>query len=161
MSTVLFLLGQDKLQVGPADLQAFTLTDEQINNILSEDEYRKILNNYEDEFIIVNTDRTFKYISPKLLETHGYTPEETKTLNVLTFIHPKDLPEFSLILMEFHKSLEVKKDVGPIRTKLKSGSYINYLITLVPFTDNKGERVGTGVVLKNIDKPLGDTQDKA
>jgi len=161
MSTILFLVGEEDLKVENDEIKTSVLNTTDSQKILSEEEYRKLLNNYEDEFIIVNTDRTFRFLSPNLLKIHGYSPEEITKLNVLTFIHPKDLPSFSNMLMEFHKELKVMNNLGPIRVKTRTGEFINYLITLIPFADKEGERTGTGVILKNIDKPLGDTEEKA
>jgi len=162
LSSVFFLVEKEEGKVENNHLQSFILNDFDSTKTLSDEEYRKILKNSEDDFIIVNTDRTFKFISANLEKVHGYTMEEMQSgnINVLTFIHPKDLPAFSNILMEFHKKLEIISNVGPIRVKTKDGNYVNYLITLIPFTDEKGERIGTGVILKNIDKPLGDTENK-
>ena len=161
MSSV-FLLVKEELKVENKDLQGFIIKDFNSNKPLDEQDYRKIINNFEDDFIIVNTDRTFRFITPNLEKVHGYTLEEMQSdnINVLTFIHPLDLPAFSNILMDFHKKLEIINNIGPIRLKTINEEYINYLITLIPFTNEKSERVGTGVILKNIEKPLGDTENK-
>jgi len=157
MSSVFMFTKEEELNKENSQYQSFILNDLNHKDDLNEDAYRKIINNNENDFIIVNTDRTFKFITPNLEKAHGYTLEEMKSgkINVLTFIHPKDLPAFSNILMEFHKKLETMSNVGPIRVKTKEGEFINYLITLIPFTNDDGERVGTAVIFKNIDNLLG------
>jgi len=161
MSSVFLFVEDKETSKHNSNYQAFILNDFESKN-LDEAGYRNLLNNQDDDFIIVNTDRTFRYISPDMEKIHGYTIEEMQfgKVNVLTFIHPKDLPEFSNILMEFHKKIAVLSNVGPIRVKTINGDYMNYLITLIPFTNKEGERIWTGVILKNVEKPLGDTENK-
>ncbi|MBN1494786.1 PAS domain S-box protein [Candidatus Peregrinibacteria bacterium] len=156
MMSILYIIGEENFDVHKQSLQTSILNNNQTNKNLNEKDYRKLLNNTDDEFIIVNTDRTFRFVSSKLLTIHDYTVENILEVNVLTFIHPKDLPAFSNLLIEFHKELKIMNNVGPIRIKTKSGEYINYLVNLIPFTDKQGQRTGTGVILKNIQKPLGD-----
>ena len=158
LALVFLFVNESQLEIEGKDLQSFILFEENANKELGEAEYRAMINNYEDDFIITNVDRTFRFITPNLEKAHGYTLEEMKSgnVNVLTFINPKDLPAFSNILMEFHKNIGIMRNIGPIRIKTKSDEYIQYLITLIPFTNKEGERTGAAVILKNISKAVGD-----
>lgn len=158
MSVIFFLVGEDKLNVENQHMQASILHYDAGDLPLNEDVYRKIINNKNDDFVIVNIDRTLAYISENLQEIHGYKLDETGEMNVLTFVHPKDMSEFSHNLMEYHKTLEAINNIGPIRLKTKSGEYIPYLISLIPLKDNSGERIATAVVLNNISKALGEVK---
>jgi PAS domain S-box-containing protein len=159
MSTTLFLVGEDKLAIENEHVQTFVLQDGIAELPQNEETYREIINNYEDDFVIVDLDRTFRFITENLETVHGYNLDETEGLNVLTFIHPKDMPEFGNNLMEYHKTLEVKNNIGPIRIKTKSGQYIPYLVSLIPITDENGEKIVTAVTLKDVSTPLGEISE--
>ena len=156
MSTVLFLVGEDKIAVESEDLQAFVLTDNQIENKLDEAEYRELLEIKNDEFAIVNSERYFEFFTKNLEEIHGYKLDENLDMNALSLVHPKDLTEFANTLMEYNKDPKIRSGIGPIRIKTISGEYIPYLIELKPIVDEKGHKIGSAVILKDISTPLGE-----
>lgn len=159
MSTVLFLVSEDKLDIENGELHASVLHDDQIENTLNEAEYREIIENEDDDFTIINPDRTFKFISPNLEEIHGYSLENDNNMNVLTFIHPKDLIEFANTLMDYSNEPRVINDTGPIRIQTKTGEFITYMATLIPLFDESGEKELTAVVLQDISQPMGETEE--
>lgn len=156
MSTVFFLADKDKISVDTEHIQASVLHASDIDAVKDESGYRNLLENNEDAFAIVNADRTFRYLSDNLENTHGYTLDETEDINVLTFIHPKDLPTFGNSLIEYNQELETKSNIGPIRIKTKSGEYIPYMVTLVPIKTDEGKKAATAILLKDISTPLGE-----
>jgi PAS domain S-box-containing protein len=158
LTTTFFLIEKDKLQIEEKHVQASLFeNNENPQKIDTEEEYRKILDNYDDNFVIINNDRKIKFITNAMLEKHGYLKEEVANVNVLTFIHPKDLPELSNTIMEYHKTREAKKNIGPVRIKTKSGNFIPYMISLIPLKTSKEETIiESAVVLKDVSKPLGE-----
>jgi PAS domain S-box-containing protein len=155
-------VGEEKLEldIEHKTMQTHILNDEQIEEYLDEKDYREIIDNKDDEFAIVNIDREFKFLTDNIQKVHGYDFSEIEGLNVLTFLHPKDLPEFTNILMEYNKDPKLTENIGPIRVKTKNGRFISYLITLIPLFNEDSERIATAVVLKDVSKPLGGETDE-
>ncbi|MBD3156571.1 PAS domain S-box protein [Candidatus Peregrinibacteria bacterium] len=158
MSSVLFIVGEEKIahEIDHTHLQAFILQHEEAETSHDEQFYRDLIDNRDDEFAIINTDRSIKYISPKLEEIHHITLDTNQPLNVLTLIHPKDLTQLANTLMDYNKDPKKRSGIGPIRVQTSSGTYIDYLITLIPVFDEEGEKVLSAVVVKDISTPLGE-----
>lgn len=158
MSSVLFIVGEDKISidVDHLDLQTFVLQHDQLEEPHDEVFYRHLIDNETSEFAIINSDRTIQFLTPHIEEAHEIYFEENKELNVLTLIHPKDLTEFVNTLVDYNKDPQERNGIGPIRIKTSSGTYINYILTLIPIFDEKGEKIASAVILKDVSKPLGE-----
>lgn len=160
MSSVLFMVGEEKISidVDHQDLQTFVLQHNEFETFHDEAFYRELIGNQDNEFAIINSDRTIKFITPHIEDVHGVYFEENKDLNVLALIHPKDLTEFANTLMDYNKDPQKRSGIGPLRIKTSSGNYINYILTLVPIFDEEGEKIASAVLLKDISKPLGEQE---
>lgn len=158
MSTVLFVVGEGKLEIKPEELHTFVLQDfNEISND-SETEIRDKFNLENKEFAIVNNKREFIFITPKLESIHGYKLSENVGLNALSLIHPKDLIEFAHTLLDYNKNPRDLIGAGPIRIKTINGKYITYLIDLYPIFNKHNEKIGSIVALKDISTPLGESE---
>ncbi|MBA4337155.1 hypothetical protein C0416_05305 [bacterium] len=158
MSSVLFMVGEEKISIdnGTKALQTFILQDNQIEEEHDEAFYRQLIDKETEDFAIINSDRTVKFLTPHVEELHGIYSKDSHELNVLTLIHPKDLTEFANTLMDYNKDPKERSGLGPIRIQTSSGSYISYIITLIPIFDEDGEKIASAVVMKDISKPLGE-----
>jgi len=158
MSSVLFMVGEEKISIDidNRDLQTFVLQHDELEGSHDEAFYRNLIRNQKDEFAIINTDRTIKFITPHTEELHGIYAKENQDLNVLSLIHPKDLTEFANTIMDYNEDPKEKSGIGPVRIKTSSGNYINYILTLIPIFDENGEKIASAVLLKDISKPLGE-----
>jgi len=158
MSSVLFLVGEDKISVDidNHDLQTFMLQSDQLKTKHDESFYRDLIENQTDDFAIVNSNRNIKFITPHLEEVHGIQLTDDKDLNALTLIHPKDLTEFANTLMDYNKNPQIRSSIGPIRIRTKAGNYISYVLTLIPIFDENNEKIASAIILKDISKPLGE-----
>jgi len=159
MTSVLFLVGEDKISVDmdSHDLQTFVLQHDQLEAPHDEAFYRQFIDDKTDEFAIINADRTIRFLTPPLEKSHGiYINKDNRDLNALTLIHPKDLTGFANTLMDYNKSPHEWSGIGPIRIKTESGSYISYVITLIPIFDENNEKIASAVIMKDISKPLGE-----
>jgi len=158
MSSVLFMVGEEKISIdnGARDLQAFILKEDQIEEQHDEAFYRQLIGKETEEFAIINTDRTIRFITPHVEELHKIYSENSHGLNVLTLIHPKDLTEFANTLMDYNQDPKERSGLGPIRIQTSSGSYISYIITLIPIFDEEGNKIASAVIMKDISKPLGE-----
>lgn len=162
MSSVLFVVSEDKISIDTdhKNLQAFVLQHDEIEEPHDETFYRELIKNPTDEFAIVNSDRTVKFATQKLTEVHGIDLSKDKNLNVLSLVHPKDLTELANTLMDYNQDLKERSGIGPLRIKTASGSYVTYLMSLIPIFDEEGNKVASAVVLKDISKPLGEQVEK-
>jgi PAS domain S-box-containing protein len=111
-----------------------------------------------ETLLIVKPDRNLSYVSDEIVEKHGFSKTELINKNVLTFVHPKDLPELSYQLIEYHKKLEKVENIGPVRIKMKSGEFKSYLVSLTPELNENKELKETVVILKDVSSPLGDIE---
>lgn len=161
MSSVLFIVGEDKISidVDTHELQTSVLQHDQLDQPHDEAFYRGLIDTKSDEFAIINTDRTIRFITPHIEEVHGIYSENAHELNVLTLIHPKDLTEFANTLMDYNKDPQERSGIGPVRIKTSSGNYINYILGLIPIFDEDGEKIASAVTMKDVSKPLGEQFD--
>jgi PAS domain S-box-containing protein len=156
MMTTFFILNEDNLHINESNLHVNVLNESDITTIQDETELRKVTQIHEEDFLIVKFDRTLRFISEHMLEKHKFEENELKDLNILTFVHPKDLPSLANSLMLYHKDKKAKSNVGPVRIKTKSGNYIPYMINLDPIKDDNDEIVETVVILKDVSVPVGE-----
>lgn len=159
MSTVLFIVGEGKLEIEKHDLSANIIQEFDDLQNKTEKDYREMLNLKDGDFVVVNNKREFIYIAPTLEELHGYKLSENVGLNSLSLIHPKDLVEFAYVLLEYNKNPHLLEDAGPIRIKTIEGNFVTYLIDLHPIFNKNYEKIASVVVLKNISTPLGDQKE--
>jgi diguanylate cyclase (GGDEF)-like protein/PAS domain S-box-containing protein len=59
----------------------------------SEEYFRTLIEKSTDVILVMNRQAEMTYVSPSMLSVMGYTPEEMRDLNALSFVHPDDLPE--------------------------------------------------------------------
>lgn len=158
MSSVLFIVGEENIahEIDHTYLQAFILQHEEAETSHNEQFYRDLIDNQDDAFAIINTDRSIKYISPKLEKIHHIGLDTNGSRNVLTLIHPKDLTQLANTLIDYNKDPKKRSGIGPIRVQTSSGTYVDYLITLIPIFDEEGEKVLSAVTVKDISTPLGE-----
>lgn len=161
MSSVLFMVGEEKISIDidSHDLQTFILQHDKLEEDHDEDFYRELIDNEDSQFAIINTDRTIRFTTPHIEKAHGVNYEENTELNVLSFIHPKDLTEFVNTLMDYNEDLKERTGIGPVRIKTDSGNYISYILTIVPIFDEEGEKIASAVIMKDISKPLGEQDE--
>lgn len=157
--TIAFLQHKDMLS-HEHEMQANVLQHtESDENEAGPESYTHYLDNKNNVLLVVKPDRNLSYISDNMVEEHGFLKEELIGENVLTFVHPKDLPQLSYNLVEYHKNFSKVENLGPIRVKKKSGEFLPYLVTLIPQIDKENKLLETVVILKNVSSPLGDIEE--
>lgn len=155
MSTVLFLVGEESLNVNSHELKAFVLQDEQIDIVQNEDFYKHLLKTDESEFFILKKDTTIHYSTEKWRENFGYLLEDVEKKNFFTFVHPKDLPFFANVMVELVNEGTEHQSIGPFRIKDNAGQYKLYMADGIPLTDKHNDIVGIALILKDVSIPLG------
>jgi PAS domain S-box-containing protein len=156
MSSVFLVIGNGNMESGHNEMQTFILNDFNEFKEYTETDLRDYFHIAGEDFSIINNQREFIYIAPKLEDLHGYNLRDNKKMNSLSLIHPKDLTEFANILLKYNKNPHPIEGAGPLRIKTKEGNYITYIIDLIPIFTDKEEKIGSVVILKNISVPLGD-----
>lgn len=156
LSTGLFIISESKFDINHGDLAANILSEEQIDIVQSEDFYRDLIGNHEDDLFVLKTDSLIHFSSESWRNDFGYSAGEVNNVNFFTFVHPKDLPYFvnsMLSVMQYDKKVE---NVGPFRIKEKEGKYHLYMGTVIPFHNQEGEIVEIALTLRDVSVPLGD-----
>jgi len=156
LSTGLFMISESKLDLNHGDLKANILSEEQIDIVQSEDFYRKLIENHEDDLFILKTDSLIHFSSESWRNDFGYSTEEVNNVNFFTFIHPKDLPYFVNSMLSVMQHDEKVDNVGPFRIKEKEGRYRLYMGTVWPLHNQEGEIVEIALTLRDVSVPLGD-----
>jgi PAS domain S-box-containing protein len=155
MSTVLFIIGEGNLAINHNDLKAFVLNDDAIKVAQSEEFYRNLLHNHEDDIFILKKDTTIQFSTEKWRESFGYSQAEVDGVNFFTFVHPKDLPFFANEMLELINEHTEKQSIGPFRIKDINGKYKLYMANGIPLTNKKEEIAGIGLILKDVSIPVG------
>lgn len=160
MATVFFLIGEDKLNIEKDDLKNAILFAPDADGPQSEELYRDLLNNEEDEILIIKDNATLEFITDDLLTQLEYSSEDVLNKNLFSLIHPKDLPELgNNFVKNFNEeSMVMQENIGPVRLKTNTGSYVPYLISLVPLNNDSGERVSTAILLTDLSTPIGEDE---
>lgn len=88
-----------------------------------EEKFRVLFENSLDVIHIMNTKFKVSFVTPSIKNVLGYTPEEFKTLNVSSIVHPKDIK----LVEQTYQTLIMYpgSNIGPIqeRIKHKDGSW--------------------------------------
>ena len=156
MSSVFLVIGSGNIEDSHHEVQTFILNDFNELKNYSDTNLRDYFHIGGDDFAIINNQREFIYITPKLEKIHGYNLDNNENMNSLSLVHPKDLTEFANLLLKYNKKPHTIEAAGPIRIKTKEGNYITYLIDLMPIFTEEEEKIASVVTLKNISVPLGD-----
>lgn len=156
LSTGLFLISEYKLDINGDDLKANILSDDQIEVVQSEDFYRDLIKNYDDDLFILKTDSLIHFSAESWRNDFGYSTEEVNNVNFFTFVHPKDLPYFVNSMLSVMQHGEKVDNVGPFRVKEKEGKYRLYMGTVLPIHNHDGEIVEIALTLRDVSVPVGD-----
>jgi len=155
MSTVLFVIGEGNLSDHHDDLKAFVLQDEAIETTQSEDYYRELLHNHENDIFILKKDTTIQFSTDKWREKFGYIKEDIDGENFFTLVHPKDLPFFANEMVELVNDNHENSSIGPFRLKNSEGQYELYMAHGIPLSSEKHDIVGIGLILTDVSIPVG------
>ena len=161
MSSVLFLVKENKLDIHNEDGKAFILSDYEIKTPKTEDFYRDLLENDNDDLIVLDNDSTVEFSSDELSKKLGYVADEVKDQDFLTLVHPGDIPELVNVFIEDDNNDENTNDqsIGPIWLEASSGEYKPYIISMKYLEDEEGEKISTALVLKDISKAVGEEDE--
>ncbi|MFC1599829.1 PAS domain-containing protein [Patescibacteria group bacterium] len=154
MSTVLFLVNEDKLDIHHDEIKTFVIQEEVPP---TESEYREIIDNKNDDLLVLGNDTSVEFASDEFTDSLGYSIEEVQDQNFLTLVHPNDIPKFGNALIEETTKQEKSDDsIGPVRLKNSDGDYKPYVISMKQLENEEGDKVSTALVLKNTEKAVGD-----
>jgi PAS domain S-box-containing protein len=107
---------------------------------LSEQHFRRMIENGQDNIVIIDQGGTMTYQSPSVLRIIGYKPEELVGQNAFEYIHPDDVP---VVSAELGKAFATPGVIGhaEYRFRHKDGSW-HYLEafgqTLSPDSSDEG-----------------------
>ena len=87
-----------------------------------EERFRALIENAQDAVTIINSDGIVQYESPSIKRVLGYTPDELIGQDVLSLVHPDDLP---MVNEKLASMLENPNSVGTaqVRYQHKDGSW--------------------------------------
>ncbi|HUW90477.1 MAG TPA: PAS domain S-box protein, partial [Candidatus Nanopelagicaceae bacterium] len=136
-----------------------TATNEMLSN--SDIRYNYLIGSIPDVIGELDLDGTISLISPQAYDMLGYHPDEMIGTNLITFIHPDDVPGIMKAMKKAIKSKEVI--LSSLRLKHKKGNYIlvfakGKLIKL----DDKARLIGfirDITELNETEKKLEESQD--
>lgn len=88
----------------------------------SEEYFRTLIEQASDIIVILNSDRTIRYVSPAVQTALGYDPKEVIEKDILDFVHPHDYRRidifFRKIQFQWHTSVPVE-----LKVKHQNGSW--------------------------------------
>jgi PAS domain S-box-containing protein len=151
LSTSIFLIGEKHFNINQGDIQAFVLTDEQLITEHNEEFYRKIINNSEDEFVIVESDVIIKFASSKWEKEMGFKEEDILGKNFFSYVNPQDLPFIANSFIVVLDNKEINENIGPFRLNVA---------TAIPIFNEKDKVILIALVLHDISNPLGGKDEK-
>jgi PAS domain S-box-containing protein len=151
MSSVLFLVKENKLEIHNDDIKAYVLQEEDIKTNQTEAFYREMLENNKDDLLVLKDDTTVLLSSAKLAQNLGYSADEVKNQNFFSMVHPKDLPEVGNVFMGSSED-----NFGPVRIRHTDGSYTPYIISMDSFTNDLGERISITLLLTDTSQAIGE-----
>jgi len=160
LSTSVFVIGEKQFNVNQEDIQAFVLTDEQLETEHNEEFYRKIINNTKDEFIIVESDVIIKFASSKWENEMGFKEEDILGNNFFSYVHPQDLPFIANSFIVVLDSKEINDNIGPFRLNDKNEESKLYMATAIPIFDEKDKVIFIALVLHDVSNPLGGADEE-
>jgi len=160
LSSVIFIVGENHFGFDSNDLKAFVLSDEQVDKEHNEDFYRKLIKNEKDEFMILETDVTIKYVTSKWREKSGYEEDCLIKKNFFSFVHASDLPFIANSMLMALDTKAVKDGIGPFRIKDSKDQYSLYMAESVPVFDKHGDVVLLALILRDLSNPLGGNDEE-
>jgi PAS domain S-box-containing protein len=160
LSTSIFLIGEKHFNINQGDIQAFVLTDEQLITEHNEEFYRKIINNSEDEFVIVESDVIIKFASSKWEKEMGFKEEDILGKNFFSYVNPQDLPFIANSFIVVLDNKEINENIGPFRLNDKNEESKLYMATAIPIFNEKDKVILIALVLHDISNPLGGKDEK-
>jgi PAS domain S-box-containing protein len=96
-----------------------------MNEDLSPDSYKQLINHSVDILTVLGESGKIKYESPSVTEILGYGPEELNGENVFDYIHPDDQQKASDSFYEMvNKDSNYTSDAFDIRFQHKNGSWV-------------------------------------
>lgn len=153
LSTYIFSVGTSKFSLNSNNLKAFTLQENEIETVQSEDFYRKIVHNYENDFFVLKTDTLILFSSPEWREKFGYEESEVNKENFFSFVHAKDLPFFTNSMIRVIDHGKTEDNIGPFRIKSESGKEMLYMAYATPLFNKKGDITLIILVLQDVSIP--------
>ncbi len=88
----------------------------------SEEMYRNLIDNIQDEIFVVDLSGTYTYVSPQVFNITGYYPEEVIGSNAFDIVHPDDTTKIKELMQKTLKSNEIMS--VEYRRLHKDGHYI-------------------------------------
>ncbi len=103
----------------------------------SEEKFRKIVETVNDLLYIHDTSGTLHYLSPRIIDVLGYTPDELLGQPFVQLIHPEDLP---IYLRAIQTAVETEQKIAGIefRAQQKCGNWITLSANIAPAEDETG-----------------------
>jgi PAS domain S-box-containing protein len=107
-------------------------------------QYRFLAENASDVMVLTNPDRQATWVSPSVIETLGWAPEDLLGTRLADLIHPDDLAATATARDEMYGARGVPAPVGGfvVRMRTKSGDYRWMSALGTPVTDESGASVG-------------------
>lgn len=149
MSSVFFMMNENKLDIHHDEVKAFVLQEEAIETPQSETFYRELLDNDKDDILVLSKESNVKVASTEF--------DEIKDQNFFTLVHPDDLPEIGNAFMEAEES---GGTVGPVRLKTSTDEYKPYVISMESLENEAGEKISTALTLKDTSKAIGEKDER-
>lgn len=159
LSTYIFSVGTSKFSFNSNDLKAYTLQEHEIETVQSEDFYRDITHNHDNDFFVLKTDTLILFSSQKWRKKFGYEESEVNKNNFFSFVHAKDLPFFTNSMIRVIDNGQIEDNIGPFRLKSQSGEEILYMASAMPLFDKQGEIVSIILVLQDVSIPVGQNDE--
>jgi len=155
-ATSLFSYGEKHLNVEESSMKTFVLNSENTEGVHDEAFYRKLINNPDHDFLILETDANIKFVSLKWREEFKYMDDDLLKKNFFQFVHPLDLPFIANSIITVIDYKKANENMGPFRVMNKDGEYRLFMAHVSPIFDDKEEKIiMIGLILHDISNPLG------
>lgn len=130
------------------------------NLVASEEKYRLITENTTDTIVVMEADKTLKYISPSSVKLNGWTPEECMRKGIDNLVVPESLKKLNVFAEQildpsFLENQPGKKDLQlELEIYHKNGSTVWAEVGITPLKNDSGKITGVVGVARDISERL-------
>ncbi|ARV59568.1 histidine kinase [Nostocales cyanobacterium HT-58-2] len=110
----------------------------------SELKFRTIVEKVNDVLFVINADGLFTYISPNILNTTGFAPQEIEGNSLASFTHPEDVPKCMNVAQTVLATGEGISDIE-FRGRHRNGGWVWQTANIVRTQDTQGNFQIVGV----------------
>ncbi len=127
-SVLLWTLASSRVNGLIRDLRGATAQNDDLHRRQADERFQRLIENSSDVITVVDTDLTVRYQTPSVQRVLGYEPDELLATNLITMIHPDDLPT---VTGSFTSGIGSTGTGRPVPTTVdcrilrKDGSYIH------------------------------------